>query len=127
MKNLNEKIAPAPLLPLLSKAKSAYVLWFEYYQTIPRIHKYSFGQKTDNFFVETIEAIAIAGFLSKEEKLPWVKLAIRKVNTITVFLLILWEVGSLNDKKYIAISIKIDEIGKMLGGWLGQLKNKTPL
>ncbi len=70
---------------------------------------------------ETIEALAIAGFLSKEEKLPWVKLAIRKVNTITVFLLILWEVDSLNDKKFIAISLKVDELGKMLGGWQGQL------
>ena len=108
-------------MPLLSKAKSAYVLWFEYYQTIPRIHKYSFGQKVDSLFSETIEALAIAGFLPKEEKLPWVKLAIRKVNTITVFLLILWEVGSLNDKKYISISTKIDEIGKMLGGWSGQI------
>ena len=28
---------------------------------------------------------------------------------------------SLDNKKYIALSVKIDEIGKMLGGWSGQL------
>lgn len=90
------------------------------------MHKYSFGQKVDTLFCETIEALAIAGFLTKEEKLPWVKLAIRKVNTIAVFLLILWEAGSLNDKKYITISVKVDEMGKMLGGWQGQLIKQNP-
>lgn len=96
--------------------------WFEYYQTIPRIHKYSFGQRIDNLFVEAIEAISTASFLSKQEKLPCVRQAIRKIDTIKIFLLILWEVKSLNDKKYIALSLKLDEIGKMLGGWMGQLQ-----
>lgn len=35
--------------------------------------------------------------------------------------MILWETKSLDNKKYIALSLKIDEVGKMLGGWNGQL------
>jgi len=41
--------------------------------------------------------------------------------------MILWEAKSLDTKKYIALSEVVDEIGKMLGGWNGQLtKNSTP-
>jgi len=77
--------------------------------------------------VEAIEAISIASFLSRTEKLPYVKLAIRKVDTLKIMLMVLWETKSLDNKKYIALSLKIDEIGRMLGGWNGQLaKQNSP-
>jgi len=108
-------------LPILQKAKNTYLLWYQYYPIIPKTHRYSLGQKIDNFFVDTMEAISTSAFLSKEEKLPYVRLAIRKIDTLKIFLMMLWETKSLDNKKYIALSLKIDEIGKMLGGWQGQL------
>ena len=39
--------------------------------------------------------------------------------------MVLWETKSLDDKKYIALSVKLDEIGKMLGGWSGQLQKQN--
>ena len=38
--------------------------------------------------------------------------------------MILWETKSLDNKKYIAMSLKLDEIGRMLGGWQGQILKK---
>jgi len=108
-------------LPLLQKVKDAYLLWYEYYQILPKTHRHSLGQKIDGLFIEIIEGIAIAGFLSKEEKQPWVRLAIRKTDTLKILLMVLWETKSFNNKRYIALSLKIEEIGKMLGGWNGQL------
>ena len=72
-------------------------------------------------FVELIEALAGAAFFSRQEKLPYIKLAIRKLDALKILLLILWETKSLDNKKYIALSVKVDEIGRMLGGWNGQL------
>jgi hypothetical protein len=75
----------------------------------------------------SIEAIAQASFLSKDEKQPYVRLAIRKIDTLRVLLMVLWETKSLDNKKYIALSTKLDDIGKMLGGWNGQLtKQNSP-
>ena len=68
-----------------------------------------------------MEAISIAGFLQKEEKIPWVKVAIRKIDTTKLLLMVLWETKSLDDKKYIAISLQLEEAGKMLGGWQRQI------
>lgn len=79
-------------------------------------------------FVEIIEAIVTAVFLAREEKLPYVRLAIRKLDTLKILLMILWETKSLDTKKYIALSSKITEVGKMLGGWNGQLvKQNSPI
>lgn len=118
---------PPTLLPLLAKAKTTYLVWITFYQTLPKIHKHSLGQKIDTIFVEIIEAISIASFLSREEKPPWVRLAIRKTDTLKILLMVLWEIKALDDKKYIALSAGIDEMGKMLGGWNGQLiKQNSP-
>lgn len=78
--------------------------------------------------MEAIESISVASFLLREEKLPYVKVAIRKMDTSKILLMILWETKSLDNAKYIALSEPLDEIGKMLGGWLGQLqKQNSPI
>ena len=77
--------------------------------------------------MEVIEAISAASFLSREEKHPYVRLAIKKLDTLRVLLMILWETKSIVDKKYITLSFILDEAGKMLGGWNGQLtKQNSP-
>jgi hypothetical protein len=117
-------LAPPPqLIPLLHKAKSLYLLWYGYYQILPKPHRYTLGQKIDNLLVDTIESIAIASFLKSEEKQPYVRLAIRKTDTVKIFFMILWETKSLDNKKYIALSQKVSEVGRMLGGWNGNLSS----
>jgi hypothetical protein len=120
--------APPPdILPVVQKIKNLYLLWHSYHQILPKIHKYTIGAKIDNLLAESIEAVVIASFLSREEKLPYVRLAIRKIDTVKIFFLMLWEAKSLENKKYIAISEKVSEVGKMLGGWSGQLlKQNSP-
>jgi len=117
-------ILPPPsfqLVPLLQKSKDLYLLWYGYSKSLPKEHRYTLGGKIDIILTDMIEAISSASFLVKEEKKPYIKMAIRKADTIKVFFLILWETKSLDDKKYLAISEKINEIGRMLGGWNGQL------
>jgi len=68
-----------------------------------------------------MENVATAAFLSRDKKLPHVAMAIRKLNTLLLMTMILWETKSLRDKKYLALSVQLNDIGKMLGGWQGQL------
>jgi hypothetical protein len=118
---------PPQLLPLLQKIKSAYLIWFSYYQELPKLHRYTLGQRVDELFIASIESVAQASFLPKTEKQPYVRLAIRKVDTLKILLLVLWETKSLDNNKYGHLSRHVDEIGKMLGGWNGQLgKQNSP-
>ena len=66
-------------------------------------------------------------YLPKEKKLPWVKLAIQKTDILKIMLMILWKMGSLDNKKYIAISEQIENFGRDLGGWHNKLvKENSP-
>lgn len=112
-------------LPVLGKVRSAYLLWYSYYHILPKVHRHSLGVKIDKLLVEIIEAIVVAEFLSKEAKLPYVKLAVRKTDVMKVSLMILWETESLDNKKYIALSEKIENFGRDLGGWIGKLSKEN--
>ena len=114
-------------MPVLERIKKVYLLWHEYYVTLPKVHRYTIGERVDALFIEIIEAISGAEFLPRDKKLPFVAVAIRKLNTLLLLLMILWETKSLRDKKYIALSTQLDDIGKMLGGWQGQLQKQNPM
>ena len=92
---------------------------------VRKTDRHSLGQRIDAFFIEIMEAIAVASFLSREEKLPYIRLAMRKTDALKILLMVLWETKSLDNKKYAALSIKIIEIGKMLGGWSGQIQKQN--
>lgn len=113
---------------MLEKIKHAYVLWHRFHELLPKTQKYSLGNRIDKLFIKSIEATATAAFLPREEKLPWVRLALRKTDAKQVLLQILWETKSLEDKHYIELATELADIGKDLGGWNGQLfkQNSAP-
>ena len=103
------------------------MLWHEYHSTLPKLHRYTLGGRIDTLYIELIEAVSAAAFLNKTEKHPYVRLGIRKLDTLKLLLTVLWESKSVDTKKYATLSVKMDEIGKMLGGWSGQLtKQNSP-
>ena len=91
----------------------------------PKTSRYSLGSKIDSLFIETTEAIVIASYLTSKEKIPFVRKASTKLDLLKFFLQVAWEIKALDNKKYIALSERVDEIGKMLGGWIKQLLKRT--
>ena len=87
------------------------------------------GFKIDSLFVEIIEILYEAQYATFRRKQPYLDKASSKLDTLKFFLQILWEIDGIDNKKYIHLSKHIDEIGKMLGGWMKEinLKNQTLL
>ncbi|MBI1956994.1 MAG: diversity-generating retroelement protein Avd [Candidatus Niyogibacteria bacterium] len=112
-------------MPILQKFISAYKLWNEFVTHFPKKSRYTLGEKIDSLFVDTIELLFTAGYLSKEQKLPYLQRANGKLDLLKFFLQIAWELKAIDNKKYIALSKQLDEIGKMLGGWMRGIQ-KTP-
>ena len=128
MRSHTPKATPPRTLPVLTQLKSVYILWSVPYAKLPKTAKYSLGLKIDSLFIDAIEAISIAAFLGRTEKLPQVRRAVARVDTLKVFLQLLWDMKLIDTKHYAEITEKLAGVGKMLGGWYGQLvkQNSTP-
>ena len=118
---------PAKLLPVLTKIKEAYRLWAEFYKTIPKSHRYTLGTKIDSLFIDLIEYTFQASQTEKIDRAPYLKVALRKINTLNLLILLAWEIKAISDNKYLSLGAPLTEAGKMLGGWLGQtIKQNSP-
>ncbi len=119
---------PATLLvpSALLKTKTAYSVWFKIYNDFPKAHRYILGGKIEDYFLGLLENIFISIYLAPEQKIPRLVIAISKLDGVKFFLQIAWENKCLKDDRYSTLSEKLEEIGKMLGGWKKGLKKKTP-
>jgi len=88
----------------------------------PKTSRYTLGIKIDGLFIEITELFFTAAHLNKEQKLPFVQKAAVKLDLLKFFLQISWEIKTLDNRKYLAISTPLSEIGKMLGGWIKAIK-----
>ena len=115
------------MVDILDKLKNAYIVWHNIHIILPQINRYTLGNRIDKLFIVIIENSATAFFSPKEEKVPYISLAIRKMETLKILLLVLWETKSIDNEKYISITTPLDEVGKILGGWHNQTTKQNPM
>jgi hypothetical protein len=100
-------------------------LWQEFVKHFLKTNRYSLGIKIDQVLVEVLELASAASFSPKEEKLPYIKRAIIKLDVVKFLIQTAWETGSLNNKRLEAISKPLAEAGRQLGAWHNNLKKQT--
>lgn len=104
----------------------AYKLWNGFLVHLQRPAKYTLGEKIDCLFLDALELILSAGYTPKEQKYHLLQKLSVKIDALKFFIKLLWEIKSLDNKKYAALSAPLAEIGKMIGGWLKIFKKETP-
>ena len=124
---MNNFIKKQSDLPIISKLILTYKKWQEILIHFPKTSRSTLGAKIDLFLIQTLELIFISVGSSKQSKLPFLVKANFKLDLAKFFLQVAWQIKAIDNKKYIAVSSDLDEVGKMLGGWIKDLKKKLPL
>jgi len=109
-------------LKLIGELVAIYKLWHEFLPHFPKDSKHTLGAKIDSSLLEATELIIRASYSDKVEKLISLKRASFKIDLLKFFLQVAWEIKSLDNKRYISLSEKVNDAGKMLGGWIRSLK-----
>ncbi len=109
-------------IPIFKKTNQIYETFYSYRLTISRQDRYTLWQKCENLILEVIEGILLASQLSKQEKLPTLERTSLKLNLLRVFLRMMKNIKVIDMKKYIILEEMIDEVGRMLGGWIKSTK-----
>ena len=113
-------------LPVLQKTIDAYKIWHAQYSYFPRLSKFSLGAKIDTLFTDLIELIFLAGYAGMDQKYTLVVRAATKLDLLKFFMQAAWEVRCLDQKKYAALAVPLNEIGKDIGSWQKYLQTKQP-
>ena len=97
---------------------------------MPKGARYTMGARIEHKFLELLELLYIAYFTNKESKPEKIDTCILKLDTLKFLISVAWEAKFISHTHFEQISVKLDEVGKMLGGWKknleqGDKKNRT--
>lgn len=112
-------------LTIINQTISLYKSFHEFLPHFTKDSRYSLGVKIDALIIEIAGLFFTASRLPKEQKLPYLQKSGLKLDALKFLFQMAWEIKSLDNKKYISISEKLDAIGKMLGGWMKQIEKQN--
>ncbi len=117
---------PQRIPVVLTKGKETYRYWLILYRNFPKTERFGIGQKINYLFIEILELNFTASYLPPEQKIILLEKAMSRLDILKFFTQLAWENKLIPTEKYAELSQKLDEIGRMLGGWKKGLQNKTP-
>ncbi len=109
-------------IPIFKKTYDLYKTFYGYRSLIPKQDRYTIYQRCDSLLLDVLENILTASKLQKEGKLTPLENASIKLNLLRVFIRLMKETKAIDSKKYLALETSVDEIGRMLGGWIRSVR-----
>jgi hypothetical protein len=109
-------------IPIVKKSYDLYKEFYTLRLTVPKQDRYALWQKCENILIEILEGILLASQQSKTEKLPILEKTSVKLNFLKVCVRLMKDIKAITPKTYILIEATLDEIGRMLGGWIKSTK-----
>ena|SRR3989338_5146087 len=109
-------------IPIFRKTYDLYKTFYTYRNGVSKQDRFTLWQRAENILLDILEGILSASQLHKPQKLPILENVSLKLNFFRVFLRLMKEVKSLDSKKYLVLQEYIDEIGRMLGGWIKSVR-----
>ncbi|MCL5795646.1 MAG: four helix bundle protein [Patescibacteria group bacterium] len=89
---------------------------------MPKKDRYSLGLKSENLTMEILEKLFDANAKSGEKRMEILSEIDLKLKILQTIIRICWEVKAFDERKYIRLQEPLQEIGKMLGGWIKSTK-----
>jgi hypothetical protein len=115
---------------ILNRIKEAYLAWIKIVPHIPKGARYTIGTRIENKFLDLLELSYTAYFTERERKAEKITECILVLDTLKFLISVAWEGKLISNNQNQNISLVLDEVGKMFGGWKKNLqpphnKNRT--
>ncbi|HEY4694827.1 MAG TPA: diversity-generating retroelement protein Avd [Candidatus Nanoarchaeia archaeon] len=111
-------------VPIFQKLYDFYKELYLAQNKFPKAHKYTLGQTLSNNSLELFELLFLAG-RRQEQKLDLLEKADAKLESLKTLLRLAKDTQCIDNNKYLQLESFLQEIGKMLGGWIRHTKQSA--
>ncbi len=108
---------------ILNRIKEGYLLWVNIVPHIAKGARYTIGSRIENKFLDLLDLSYLAYFTEKESKVAKISECILLLDTLKFLVSVAWEGKLISNSQCEEVAVKLEEIGKMLGGWKKSLNN----
>jgi len=93
--------------------------------TLPRSHRFTFGERVDRLTLDCLELVIEAIYTSPDKKAAPLRRANLNLEKLRVFWRLIHERRWISAQQLLFVAQKLDEIGRMIGGWLKSLPDSS--
>ena len=105
-------------IPLFHQAYSLYKLIDTYSLYIPKAKRFTLWNRCENASLAVLEGIIAAGHYSGSKQLEILRSLSIQLDMLKIFVRLSHETRCIDKEVYLEIETKIQEIGRMTGGWI---------
>ena len=109
-------------IPIIQKVYDFYRELYSAVEKMPKKDKYTLGEKTQRAALDLIELLINAGYQEKSRKNNPLNEAAIKLDLIKILVRLGKDLKAVPTNKYLSLEEKLQEIGRMLGGWIKSFK-----
>ena len=106
--------------------KETYIFWTFLHKNFPRVERMGIGNKIEQAFLLVLELTFLLSYAPIIQKITLIDRAISRLDVMKFFAQLAWEGKLIPTKQYTELSIKLEGIGRQLGGWKKGLQTKNP-
>lgn len=99
------------------------MIWVSITPHIAKGARYTIGSRIENKFLDLLELSYIAYFTEKERKLEKISECVLCLDTLKFLVSVTWEGKLISNAHCEQVAVKLEEAGKMFGGWRKNLEN----
>lgn len=105
-------------IPLFHRLYDLYRLLHSYQPQIPKSERYTLWQKCENTALSLLETLLETSHSQGEARLHSLHTLSNKLDLLRVFIRLAKDTRNINPSQYLEIQTILQEIGKMIGGWI---------
>lgn len=111
-------------IPIFAKLYDFYQNLSFFITKFPKTKRYTLGQKLDNLVLEIFELLF--SIPTSKDRVTTLEQISIKLDLLKILLRMSKDSQALKDKNYLELQAMLQEIGKMLGGWIRSTKQNMP-
>lgn len=117
-------LRPAHETSLFKALYALYLAWYLQCRSFPKKDRFTIGQKTEDIILETLSLFTAAYHSKDTEFKKHTQLYMSdKLESVKILVRLAKDVHAIEKQSYIEYEGRLQEIGKMLGGWIKDLQN----
>ena len=111
-------------VPIIHKTYELYRELHDLQKTIPKVERFTLWVRCEDTTLKILEGLIRVGYLPQETRAPKLVTISAEIDMLRVFLRLSVDIKALTQKKALPLQERLDEIGRMLGGWIKSSRTK---
>jgi hypothetical protein len=111
-------------IPIITKTYELYRILHDLQKGIPKMERYSLWSRVEATALQMLEGFVHVGYLPLEQRAQKLTGLAAEVDMLRMYMRLAVDIKVLPMKKAVPIQERLDEIGRMLGGWIKSVRQR---